>query len=342
MTTQRQTIVYATLLGSVLALSGLHAQAAAQAGHPRGQAVQPQNPEESAEEVRKKKKKEQQQEQADQQRRQQQAQQRQQQQRAAEERKREQLNQQQQRKKPDLGERLEDVRQVELQKRQEQELEQRRRQEERLANQRRVSEQEQRERIRKQEQRLEAYRHNIRLREELAQRDAQILRQQKRMQQLRFQEQYEERLRAQRNALSRARYDYYNDPFYYTAPNYRYRRGGSYYRTNQYGIKQLERALQAGYNEGYRAGRADRQDRWRYDYRSTFPYRDASFGYEGRYIDQNEYNHYFREGFERGYDDGYYGRNKYGRRNSSGGINDEWLIAGAVVAAIIGYEILTD
>ena len=24
------------------------------------------------------------------------------------------------------------------------------------------------------------------------------------------------------------------------------------------------------------------------------------------------------------------------------GINDEWLIAGAVVAAIIGYELLTD
>ena len=58
---------------------------------------------------------------------------------------------------------------------------------------------------------------------------------------------------------------------------------------------------------------------------------------------QDEYNHYFREGFQRGYDDGYYGRQKYGRKNDSdGGINDEWLIAGAVVAAIIGYEVLTD
>ena len=180
------------------------------------------------------------------------------------------------------------------------------------------------------------------MKEELAERDAQILRQQNRIQHLRFQQQYEERLRAQRAQLMQARYDYYNDPFYYTAPNYRYLRGGQYYQTNQYGIRKLEKALQEGYNEGYRAGRADREDRWRYDYRSAFAYRDANFGYDGRYIAQDEYNHYFREGFQRGYDDGYYGRNKFGRKNDSGGINDEWLIAGAVVAAIIGYQVLTD
>jgi flagellar biosynthesis/type III secretory pathway protein FliH len=107
-------------------------------------------------------------------------------------------------------------------------------------------------------------------------------------------------------------------------------------------MKKLEQALQAGYNEGFRAGRADREDRWRYDYRGAFAYQDANYGYDGRYIQQDEYNHYFREGFQRGYEDGYYGRQKYGRKNDSGGINDEWLIAGAVVAAIIGYELLTD
>jgi hypothetical protein len=231
---------------------------------------------------------------------------------------------------------------VQQQLQQEQQLQQKRQQEERQLRQKRVSQQEQQERIRKQEQQLALYRKNIALREELAERDAQILRQQKRIQHLRFQEQYEERLRAQRAQLNQARYDYYNDPFYYTAPNYRYRRDGRYYQTNQYGIKKLEQALQAGYNEGYRAGRADREDRWRYDYRSAFAYRDANYGYDGRYIAQDEYNHYFREGFQRGYDDGYYGRQKYGRKNDSGGINDEWLIAGAVVAAIIGYQLLTD
>jgi hypothetical protein len=119
-------------------------------------------------------------------------------------------------------------------------------------------------------------------------------------------------------------------------------RDGRYYQTNQYGIRELEKALKAGYNEGYKAGRADREDRWRYDYRSAFGYRDARIGYEGRYIGQDEYSHYFREGFQRGYEDGYYGRNKYGRKDDDGGINDEWLIAGAVAAAIIGYQVLTD
>ena len=165
--------------------------------------------------------------------------------------------------------------------------------------------------------------------------------------QMQLQEQYEARLRAQRAQLTQARYDYNNDPYYYTAPNYRYVRDGRYYQTNQYGIRQLERALQAGYNEGFKTGRADREDRWRYDPRSAFPYRDANFGYDGRYVAQDEYNHYFRQGFERGYEDGYYGRNQYGRKNDGDGniiegVNDEWLIAGAVVAAILGYQLLSD
>jgi hypothetical protein len=185
------------------------------------------------------------------------------------------------------------------------------------------------------------------MQEQLAEKDRQILRHQIRIRQMQLQEQYEARLRAQRAQLTQARYDYNNDPYYYTAPNYRYVRDGRYYQTNQYGIRQLERALQAGYNEGFKTGRADREDRWRYDPRSAFPYRDANFGYDGRYVAQDEYNHYFRQGFERGYEDGYYGRNQYGRKNDGDdniieGVNDEWLIAGAVVAAILGYELLTD
>lgn len=238
-------------------------------------------------------------------------------------------------------------REVAKQKQQENELKQKRAQEQRQLKQKRVSQQEQQARIQKQEQQLAVYRKNIALREELAERDAQILRQQKRIQHLRFQEQYEERLRAQRLQMNQARYDYSNDPYYYTAPNYRYMRDGQYRQTNQYGIKKLEKALQAGYNEGYKAGRADQEDRWRYDYRSAFAYKDANYGYDGRYIAQDEYNHYFREGFQRGYDDGYYGRNKYGRKNDGDGniiegVNDEWLIAGGVIAAILGYQLLTD
>lgn len=319
MTTQRQALVYTAILGAVLALSSLQATAAAPSARPPGQAVHSQNPEETAEESKNKKKKKQQREQAEQQPQQQQEQQ---------DRKR-QPEQQQPHQEP---QRQQQLKEKHLQQAQQ----------ERQLQQKRVSQQEQRERIRTQEQQLALYRKNIALREELAERDAQVLRRQKRIQHLRFQERYEERLRAQRAQLIRVRYDYYNDPFYYTAPNYGYHRDGRYYRTNQYGIRQMERALQAGYNEGFWAGRADREDRWRYDYRSAFAYRDANYGYDGRYIDQYEYNYYFRQGFQRGYEDGYYGRQSYGRRNYSDSNNDEWLIFGAVVAAIIGYELLTD
>jgi len=330
MTMQFGTFAFTTLLGSVLAISGMQGKAEGQAAaQPPEQAAQPQNPDETEEEKEKKKKKKQLQEQ----------QQQQQQQQAQEERKKQQQvsKERQQQQQPQQQTQLQ-----EQQKQQEQQLQQQRQQQLRQLQQKRVSQQEQQERIRKQEQQLALYRKNIALREELAERDTQILRQQKRIQHLRFQEQYEERLRAQRAQLNQARYDYDNDPFYYTAPNHRYRRDGRYYQTNQYGIKKLEQAVQAGYNEGFKAGRADREDRWRYDYRSAFAYQDANYGYDGRYVAQDEYNHYFREGFQRGYDDSYYGRQKYGRKNDSGGINDEWLIAGAVVAAIIGYELLTD
>ena len=39
------------------------------------------------------------------------------------------------------------------------------------------------------------------------------------------------------------------------------------------------------------------------------------YGYDGRYVSRDEYNYYFREGFERGYEAGYYDRQKYGREN---------------------------
>ena len=365
MAIQFSSFVFTTLLGSALATTGMQGKAERQAlAQSPEQAVQPQNPDETEEEKAQKAKKKRQQELQEQKEKQEkqeeQRQEQQQKQREQEAQKpqpqpqppkatkappppQQQQKQQQERQPETQSQNLQEKqREAQLQKQQEQQLQQKRQQEQKQLQQKRVSQQEQQERIRKQEQELALYRKNIALREELAERDAQILRQQKRIQHLRFQEQYEARLRAQRAQLTRARYDFYNDPFYYTAPNYRYRRDGRYYQTNQYGIKKLEQALQAGYNEGFQAGRADREDRWRYDYRSAFAYQDANYGYDGRYIRQDEYNHYFREGFQRGYEDGYYGRQKYGRRNDSGGINDEWLIAGAVVAAIIGYQVLTD
>ena len=126
------------------------------------------------------------------------------------------------------------------------------------------------------------------------------------MAQYRFQEQYLERLRDQDRRLREERHDYNNDPYFYTAPIYRYNRGGAYYETNQYGADLLRQAVNSGYEEGFRAGAADREDNWRPDYRNSYAYQDATYGYNGYYLGLEDYRYYFRQGFQRGYQDGYY------------------------------------
>ena len=76
-----------------------------------------------------------------------------------------------------------------------------------------------------------------------------------------------------------------------------------------------QRAVEIGYREGYRAGRADRNEGESADYDDHNVYRDATVGYRNQYGDREQYRRYFQEGFRRGYDDGY--RNR-GTNGSSG------------------------
>ena len=183
---------------------------------------------------------------------------------------------------------------------------------EQTQQQHRLSQQQQQERIREQKQRLAEYNQRIAQQQAIALRNAQQLERQKRLALYRYQQAYYEKLRQQQARLENDRYDYDNDPFYYTPPTYKYRRGDNFYQTNEYGADQLRRASNTGYQKGYEAGRADKQDHWRFDYRGSFAYQDANYGFDGRYIRQDDYNYYFREGFQRGYEDGYYGRRTYG------------------------------
>ena len=66
-----------------------------------------------------------------------------------------------------------------------------------------------------------------------------------------------------------------------------------------------------------------------------FAYRDANYGYNGYYISQDDYNYYFREGFRRGYEDGYHGRFKHGRYS-----NGKYAILSSVLAGIVICEML--
>jgi hypothetical protein len=153
------------------------------------------------------------------------------------------------------------------------------------------------------------------------------------MAQYRFQERYLEHLRDQDRRLREERHDYSNDPYFYTAPNYRYNRGGAYYETNQYGAELLRQAVNYGYEEGFHAGAADREDNWRPDYRNSYAFQDASYGYNGFYVDPEDYKYYFREGFSRGYEDGYNERFQYGY-NANGSLG----VLGDVLSLVLNLQ----
>ena len=139
----------------------------------------------------------------------------------------------------------------------------------------------------------------------------------------------------QANLRNDRNHNYNNDPYYYTASTYRYNRGGSYYQTNQYGANLLRQAVNYGYREGFSSGQADRQDGWNSSYQGSYAYQDANYGYSGYYVDQGDYNYYFREGFRRGYEDGFNSRSQYGRRS-----NGTYIILGPVLSQILNLESL--
>lgn len=141
----------------------------------------------------------------------------------------------------------------------------------------------------------------------------QRLREQNRNEQYRSQQRYYDRMREQRRYYNNNSYDYYRGSYNYSPIIYRYNRGGNYYYANRYQADLMQQAINYGYEEGFHAGRADRMDRWGYNFREAYAYQDANYGYHGYYVDRGTYNHYFREGFRRGYDDGYYSRYRYGR-----------------------------
>jgi hypothetical protein len=123
---------------------------------------------------------------------------------------------------------------------------------------------------------------------------------------------------------------------YYAAPvSYRYIRDGRAYQVNRYAADMLRQAVRYGYEQGVRAGNADRMDGWRNDYRNNYAYQDASYGYGGYYVDQSEYNHYFREGFQRGYQDAYGNDWRYGTRGNNDALG---VILGTVLQSILGLQ----
>jgi hypothetical protein len=185
-----------------------------------------------------------------------------------------------------------------------------------------------------QQQRLVQYRDHLDQQQRVAQQQSAELQRQHRTAQYNQQQQYQAHMRQQQlQVQSHDRYDYGRDPYFTTMPTYRYSRGGRYYETNQNGVDLLRQAVSLGYGEGRRNGMADRQDRWQFNYQSSYAYQDANYGYAGFYVDREDYNTYFREGFRRGYEDGYYSRSHYGTYVSGKG-----TVLDAVLATILTFQ----
>ncbi|HEX9106029.1 MAG TPA: hypothetical protein VF832_02345, partial [Longimicrobiales bacterium] len=122
-----------------------------------------------------------------------------------------------------------------------------------------------------------------------------------------------------------------------TRAEYRYYRAGRYYFTDRSGAFALRRAVRYGYREGYRAGDLDEGRGRPFDFRSNLLYRDADYGFlgYGGVISLFDYSDYFREGFWRGYQDGYYHRTQYGYL--FGGVP---TVSGPVLSSILGFALL--
>jgi hypothetical protein len=188
--------------------------------------------------------------------------------------------------------------------------------------------------IGQQQQRLTQYRDHLDQQQRLAHTQSAQLQQQNRRAQYSVQQQYVARLHQQRVTVQRqAPATYGRDPYFSTLPTHRYSRGGQSYETNQYGVKVLRQAVNFGYDQGHRAGEADRQDRSASNYEGSFAYQDANYGYSGFYVDRDDYNNYFREGFRRGYEDGYGGHSQYGTY-----VNGKGTILGAILGTILNFQ----
>ena len=197
-----------------------------------------------------------------------------------------------------------------------------------------VPQAEQQRRIQEEQHRTNDYRQHVDAQVRATQQQAAQLQAAKRIEQARVAQDYQARL-AQQQARVRVERNYTTEPYITTPHSYRYRIGTTYRETNQYGADVLRQAVNYGYQDGYRAGQADRADHWRSDYANSPAYREATYGYTGAYVDQTDYSFYFRQGFQRGYQDGYNARMQYGSLQ-----NGSASILANVLTGILGLTTL--
>ena len=112
------------------------------------------------------------------------------------------------------------------------------------------------------------------------------------------------RQREQRRDQRRQNRDYYgNNGYGYGNNGYNNDGYGNY--GGSYDLRQT--ALNAGFADGVKEGRKDRERRERYDYQDEDKFREADRDYSSSKGDKYTYQRYYREAFSHGYADGYGG-----------------------------------
>lgn len=164
------------------------------------------------------------------------------------------------------------------------------------------------------------------------QRDAERIAQAQQDRQNELERQRQEELRNRSGNRKSRGNGYYNGNSNANANNNRYRvnRGGRYYNTDQRGAEMLRQAVNAGYQQGYRAGQQDRNSRRRSSWNNNSVYSQGTYGYQS-HVDRSQYQYYFQQGFQKGYQDGYNSRNQYGTRNGGS-------ILGSILGQILNIQ----
>ena len=125
-----------------------------------------------------------------------------------------------------------------------------------------------------------------------------------------------------------------------TSGRYRVVRDGRYYNTDHRGAELLRNAVNEGYRQGFIAGRADYNGTRRTGWSNSNVYRTGTFGYQNS-VNRGQYQYYFRQGFQRGYQDGsnseyqngYNGAFRYGTYD-----NGTPNILGTILNQILGIQ----
>ncbi len=197
----------------------------------------------------------------------------------------------------------------------------------------RLPEAQQQELVRAERARAAAYDQRVQHQARALAEGAVALSQANRRAQARYHAQYAAGLRAQHDRLRR---NDHSDAYSRTAASWRYTRDGQSHEVNQYAADALRHAVDEGYDQGVRAGDADREDRWSHShFQDSQAYQDGSYGYDGAYVDLDEYQHYFREGFQRGYADGASNQFRFGARREG-----RATLLGSILGSILNLHAL--